>query len=141
MIGPKRKRVQKKLRPRAHGENIANDSTDAGGRALERFDGARVIVALDFERHGPAVTDIDDARVFFTRFDENVGPARGKFFQFAPGVFVRAMLAPHHRENAELGEIWIAAENLFDALEFVRGQTVFRDELRCDGGIGSGRHW
>ena len=140
VIGPKRSEFSKKLRPRAHRENIANDSADAGGRALEGLDRARVIVALDLERHRPAVADIDDARVFFAGFDQNVWPGGGKFFQLAPRILVGAVLAPHHRENAELGEIRLAPENLFDALEFVRHQTVFRDELGCDGGIGSGRH-
>jgi hypothetical protein len=37
-------RVQQKFRPRAHRENVANDSADAGRRALERLDRARVIV-------------------------------------------------------------------------------------------------
>ena len=99
-----------------------------------------MIVALDLERDRPAVADIDDPRVFLARFDENVRPARRKFLQLAPRIFVGAMLAPHDGENAELGEIRLPAENLLDALEFVRRQTMFRDELRRDYGIESNRH-
>src|ERR1700719_223145 len=40
------------------------------------------------------------------------------------------MLTPHHREDSELGKIRFAAENLFDPLEFFRGETVFRHQLR-----------
>ena len=73
MIGPKRSEFRQN-RPRAHRENIADDPADAGGRALERFDRARMIVALDLERDRPAVADIDDAGIFFARFDQNVRP-------------------------------------------------------------------
>ena len=49
------------------------------------------------------------------------------------------MLAPHHREDAELGEVRLAAEDLLDALEFLRREAVFRDKFGRDGGFG-GRH-
>src|SRR5581483_3426459 len=39
-------RVQTKLRARPHGKDVANDSADPGGRALEWLDRAGVIVAL-----------------------------------------------------------------------------------------------
>src|SRR5204863_10109166 len=39
------------------------------------------------------------------------------------------MLTPHHRKDSELGKIRFAAENLFDLLEFFRGETVFRHQL------------
>ena len=40
-----------------------------------------MIVALDLERDGPAVADIDHAGVFLARLDQNVRPGRGKFLQ------------------------------------------------------------
>ena len=43
------------------------------------------------------------------------------------------MLAPHDREDPELGEVRIAAQDFFNAFEFVRGETVLRDEFRSDG--------
>src|SRR5690242_21106771 len=58
-------RVETKFRPRAHGEDVANDCADAGGCALEWFDRARMIVAFHFESDRPAVADIDNAGVFF----------------------------------------------------------------------------
>ena len=123
-------RVQTKLRPSAHRKYVANNSADAGGCALKRLDRARMIVTFHLEGDGPAVADVDHARVFLTGLDENVGPAGWKFFQFASRVFVGAMLAPHHRKDSELGEIRFATENFFDPLEFFRGQAVFRHQLR-----------
>jgi hypothetical protein len=38
-------------RPRAHREDVPEDAPDAGGRALEGLDRARVVVRLDLERH------------------------------------------------------------------------------------------
>ena len=94
-----RSRIQKKLRPRAHREDISNNSTDTGGRALKRLDCAWVVVALDFERHRPAVTDIDDARVFFPRFDENGAQRMDAIF----GLFFRGFcgLACRSRVSAD----------------------------------------
>ena len=122
---PEAQRIEQKLRARAHRENVANDSADAGRRALEWLDRARVIVALDLERDRPAVADIDHAGVFFARPNENVRAGRRKFLQFAPRIFVGAMLAPHDRENPQLGEIRFAAENFLDAFVFFRREAMF----------------
>src|SRR5204862_2978108 len=46
------------------------------------------------------------------------------------------MLAPHHRKDSELGKIWFATENFLDPLEFFRGETVFRHQLRSNDRIG-----
>ena len=138
---PEAQRVQAKLRARAHRENIANDSADAGGRALEWFDRARMIVDFDLERDRPAITDIDDAGVFFARLHQNVWAGRGKFPQLAAGIFVGTMLAPHHRKNSQLGEVRFAPENFFDALIFLRRQAMFGHNFRSDLGIENGvRH-
>ena len=40
------------------------------------------------------------------------------------------MLAPHNRENAELGIVRLAAENLKHMLIFLRRDTVFLDDFR-----------
>ncbi len=79
---PEAQRVEAEFRTRAHREDIANDSPNASGRALERLDGARVVVALDLERNRPAIADIDHAGVLLAGFHENVWPGGGKFLQF-----------------------------------------------------------
>lgn len=47
----------------AHRDDVADDAADAGRRALERLDVARVVVALDLEGDGPALADVDDSGV------------------------------------------------------------------------------
>ena len=131
---PKAQRVQAKLGARAHREDVANDSTDAGGRALERLDRARMVMALHLKRDRPAVADVDHAGILFARFDKNVWPGRRKFFKF----FFR-ILAPHDGENAEFGKVRFATEDFFNALEFLQCKAVLRYNLRCDNRINSRR--
>ena len=57
-------RVEQRDRARAHGEHVAQDAADARRRTLIRLDRRRMIVRLDLERDGQAVTDGDDAGVF-----------------------------------------------------------------------------
>ena len=54
-------RVHRGDGPGAHREDVAEDAADAGGRALVRLDGRRVVVALDADGGGDAVADVDHA--------------------------------------------------------------------------------
>jgi len=45
---------------------------------LERLDGAGMIVRLDLERDGQAVADVNDARVFLARADQDSRRLGGK---------------------------------------------------------------
>ncbi len=56
-------RVEAGDRPRAHGEDVAQDATNPGRGALIGLDIARVVVALHLEHDGEPITDIDDAGV------------------------------------------------------------------------------
>src|SRR5207249_4886746 len=47
-------------------------------------------------------------------------------------ALVAAVLGPHDRKNAELGQIRLAAEKLHDAAVFVRFQSVTFEHLRVD---------
>src|SRR5271157_1303680 len=58
---PEAERVHDSQRPRAHGEDVAQDAAHACGRALKRLDVAGVVVALDLEGAGPAFAYVDDA--------------------------------------------------------------------------------
>ena len=52
--------------------------------------------------------------------------ARGQALQMNAGRFVRAVLAPHHAENAEFGQRRLAtAEQLLDFFVFLRRDAVF----------------
>src|SRR3984893_12004655 len=129
-------RVQTKFRPRAHGKDVADDSANAGGCALERLNCTWMIVTLDLEGDRPAIANIHDAGIFFTSLHQNIWSARRKFLQFFSRIFVRAVLAPHHGKDSELGQIWFTPENFLDALKFFRSQAMLRHQLGSDGWIG-----
>ena len=117
---PEAQRIEHRDGPRAHGENVAQDSADAGGRALKRLDEARMVVRLDFENGDEAIADVDDACVF-ARPLHHVRTARRQPLQMHARGFVGAVLAPHHAEDAQFGEVRIAAQNFLDARVFVWG--------------------
>ena len=55
------------------------------------------------------------------------------------GVFVAAMLAPHHGKDAELGVARRAAEDFHGVGIFFRREVVFGNQLWGDGGFGHGK--
>ena len=73
---------------RSHGEDVADDAADTGGRTLEGLDSAGVIVTLDLERHGPSVTDVNDAGILLTRLNQNAGASGGEFAKLRTGILV-----------------------------------------------------
>ncbi len=102
-------RVHDRDRPRAHSEDVAQDSAYAGGRALERLDEAGMIVRFDLERDGVTIADIDDAGVLTRTLHHQLAAGR-QLLQMQARAFVGAVLAPHHAENAEFGVVGFAAE-------------------------------
>src|SRR5699024_461437 len=114
---------------RSHGEDVADDSADAGGGSFVRFDVGGVVVAFGFEGDCPAVTDVDDAGVL-SDADEHVRPhlVGGCFAEVAQvtfGGFVGAVFAPHHRVHREFGFGGSACEDFADAGVFVVGEAEF----------------
>ena len=77
--GPEAQRIHHRQRPRAHGEDVAQDAAHARSRALERLDVAGVVMALDLERAGPAVPHVDDACVFARPLDHAIAFGRQAF--------------------------------------------------------------
>ena len=69
-------RVEDGDRAGTHGEDVAQDPTDAGRRALVRLDRAGVVVALQLEGDGEPVPDRDDARVLSRPRHEVAAPRR-----------------------------------------------------------------
>ncbi len=122
-------RIDRADRPRAHGENVADDAAHAGGRALERLDGAGMVVRFDLERDGQPVADVDDPGVFLARADEDAGRLGGKVLEQRAGVLVGAMLAPHDGENSQFGVTRFAAEDAFDLAVLLRREIVLLDEF------------
>ena len=77
--GAEAQRIERGDRPRAHGENIAQDAADAGGGALVGLNERRVVVAFHLEGHRQAAADIDDAGIF-TRTLQNIAALRSEDF-------------------------------------------------------------
>ena len=86
-----------------------------------------MVVALHLEHDREPVADIDDAGVLARPLDHpgRLGRQRA---QMDPRRLVRAVLVPHGREDAELGEGRRAADQLQDALVFVGLQAVRGDQ-------------
>src|SRR5437660_1057950 len=93
---------------RSHGENVAQDAADARRRALKRLNITRMIVRFDFERDDEAVADVDDAGVFSRALHHELA-ACGQALQVDFTRFIGAVLAPHHAEDAQLGDVRVAA--------------------------------
>ena len=116
---PEAQRIHERDRPRAHREDVADDAADAGRGALIRLDERRMVVRLDLEDGREALADVDRARVLAGPLEHlrSLGRQRP---QMHPRALVAAVLGPHHREDAELGEVRLAAEERDDALVLVR---------------------
>ncbi len=124
-------RIHDRERTRVHGEDVAQDAADSGGRALEWLDVGRVIVRLDLEGAAPSVANVDDAGVFAGTLNDALALGR-QALQVDARRLVGAVLAPHDAVDAKLGEAWDAAEGGEDRLVFVSGDAVLRQQLRGD---------
>ncbi len=94
-----------------------------------------MIVRLHLERGGEAVADVHDARIFAGPL-QDLRPARRQAAQMHLARFVGAVLAPHHAEDAKLGEVRIAAKNFLDARVFLGGEAVLGRQFQCDFNFG-----
>src|SRR5579864_2897294 len=99
-----------------------------------------MIVRFDLEGAGPSVANVDDARVL-ARPLHHASAARREALQMHARRFVGAVLAPHHAENAQLGDGGLtSAEKFFDLLVFFRREAVLADDFWSDGKSGGGGH-
>ena len=69
--------VEERDRAGAHGDDVAEDPADARRRALEGLDRGRMVVALDLERDGLALAEVDDARVLARPLQDSAHPPSG----------------------------------------------------------------
>ena len=122
-------RVEERDRTRTHREDVADDAADAGRRALIRLDERRVIVRLDLEDRGETVADIDCAGILSRPLQHARAGGRQRF-QMHARALVAAVLRPHHRKDAELGERRLAAHDVEDPLVFLTGEPVSVRERR-----------
>ena len=91
-------------------------------------------MALHLEdRHEP-FADVDDAGVLARALHDDLAGRRQRA-QPLLRALVGAVLVPHRREDAELGQRRLAPDEIEDALIFVGLQAVVGDELRRDRSI------
>ena len=133
----KTKRVHRGNRAGAHREYVSQDAAHTCGCALVGFDITRVVMAFHFENHGLSVADIDHTCVFsWTAYD--LWPFCREGSQPFFGRLVRTVFIPHSRKDAKLREGRLAANDLKDALVFVRRKAMRFDQVWGDGGLGHG---
>jgi hypothetical protein len=127
-------RVQGRDRPRAHGEHVPENPADSRRRTLVGLDEARMVVTLHLEDAGEPVADVDHAGVLARTLD-HPRRARRQGAQVNARGFVGAVLVPHGRDDAELGQRRLAPDQRQEPLVFVRLQPVLLHELRGNGDI------
>src|SRR2546429_497002 len=128
-------RVENGDGPRPHREDVAQDAADPRGRALERLDERRMVVALHLEDDRPAVADVDGARVLAGAL-EDTRALGGQPGEEDARVLGGAGLRPPRREQPELRVARLAAEALDDAVVFVGGEPEPRGEATRGLGVG-----
>ena len=132
-------RIHHPDRAGTHGQDVADDAADPGGRALVGLHVGRVVVRLDLEGDGVALTDVDHAGVLADAGQQLAD--RGLLGQLTEraqvhlGRLVRAVLRPHHRVHGQLGPGRTAVQDLADAEVLVLLQPELGPGLRL---IGSG---
>ena len=138
-------RVHHRDRASAHGEDVADDAADPGGRTLVGLDVRRVVVALDLEGDGIALADVDDTRVLADSREHLPDPGLlgdvGELLEVHLAGLVGAVLAPHHRVHRQLRAGRPATQDLADpgvlvALQSELGPGLLT--LRIGGGEGDG---
>ena len=127
-------RVHRRDRPRPHGEDVAEDPPHSGRRPLVGLDVGGMVVALHLEDERLPVADVDDAGVLARAADHLRAGRRQRPEPFLRRL-IRAMLVPHRREDAELGQARHAPDQVEDALVLFRLQPVRRDEGVGDLGL------
>ena len=71
--------VHRRDRPRAHREDVAQNSANARCGALKRLDERRMIVRFDLESGAPAVAEIHNAGVLARRHDDALAVVGSRF--------------------------------------------------------------
>jgi hypothetical protein len=100
-----------------------------------------MVMALDLEGNGVAVPHVHEPRVLGARLHQKPSAAAGEGLQLRDRILIAAVLAPHHRIDAEFGVVRGSAEHLVDPGVFRLGKTKGAGVLHgADAGILSVRH-
>src|SRR5581483_1067784 len=100
-----------------------------------------MIMRFDLEGAGPAIANVDDAGIL-PRALHNQFAASWQPLEMNSRRFIRAVLAPHHAENAQLGERGFAStQQALDFVVLIGSQAVLPNELRGDVQSCRRSHW
>ena len=129
--GAEAQRVHHRDGTGAHGDDVAHDAADAGGRALVGLHVRGVVVRLDLEGDGVALADVHDARLLADAHQHGLGagPLGGglvaELLEVDLAALVRAVLGPHDGVHRQLGAGGAAAEDLPHARVLVLLEAQF----------------
>ena len=129
---PEAQRVHDRDRPRAHGEDVAQDAAHARGRALVGLDERGVVVRLDLEHRHQAVADVHRAGVLAGPL-HHPGTGGRQGLEVDAARLVRAVLRPHDREEPQLGQVGLAPQQAHDAVVLFGLEVVLREDFGGDG--------
>ena len=128
--GTKTQRVHHGHRAGTHGDDVADNATHTGRGTLVGLHEGRVVVGLDLEGHGPAVTDVRDTGVLPDAHHEVlahlVGDLVTELTQMHLGGLVGAVFGPHDRVHGQFRGGGAAAQDLLDPIELGFGQPQLR---------------
>ena len=127
--GPETQRIHHRERPRAHGKDVAQDAPHPGSGALKRLNKRGVIMGLDFEGAGPAVTDVDNARILSRPLHHSFAVGRQPLEMDAGGL-VGAVFAPHDAVDAQLSQPGRPPQGGDDALILFGCDAVLGQKFR-----------
>ena len=88
-----------------------------------------MIVRLDLERRYQPIADVHDAGIFPRALHHQLAAGR-QALQMHFARFVRAVLAPHHAEDAQLRDVRIAPEDFLNARIFFARYAMLRRDFR-----------
>ena len=127
--GPKLSGSIERDRPGAHREYVADDPSHSRRGTLVRLHRRRVVMALDADGGGDAVSDVDYTGIL-AGADQYSGTLGRKPAKVNPRGLVRAVLAPHDRHHCELEGVGATTENLDEVVEFTVGEAKTAMKVR-----------
>src|SRR5690625_6881935 len=103
------------------------------GCPLIRLHCSGMVVALNFKCTGKSVTDINQSCVFFTGLCQKPLALTWQLFDLQNGVFVGAVLAPHHGVDSQFSKCRNSTEILFYLIELFFRSEEHTSELQSRG--------